>query len=97
MLLEFMEKLISRFDPEAGVAFFDNSRFPWTYAIEAQRQTIRAELDALLIQCSHIPNFQDLSEDQKILTAGEDWKTFFLYTMGVRNRRRTQLFRVIGA
>jgi ornithine lipid ester-linked acyl 2-hydroxylase len=29
-----------------------------------------------------IPNFQDISDDQKVLTEGEQWKTFWLYAYG---------------
>jgi aspartyl/asparaginyl beta-hydroxylase (cupin superfamily) len=82
MLLELIEKLIWRYDPRSDVAFFDAADFPWTVALESHWQTIRAELDAVLLHRSSIPNFQQVSADQHILTENDHWKTYFLYIYG---------------
>jgi len=50
--------------------------------IESEWKTIRKELDALLVRRGDIPNFQDVSEAQKVLTEGEQWKTFWLFAYG---------------
>lgn len=57
MLLELVEKLIWRFDTSSDSAFFDPAQFPWTRDLEAQWQTIRAELDALLERRASNPEF----------------------------------------
>lgn len=82
MLREGMQHLIARFDPEGDRAFFDTDHFGWTKDLEHGFPAIRAELDSVLHQPAHIPNFQDLSDDQKLLTQGEDWKTFMLFVYG---------------
>jgi aspartyl/asparaginyl beta-hydroxylase (cupin superfamily) len=82
VLLQLCEKLICLVDSESDVAFFDSNQFPWVNTIETHWKTILTELETVLEQRTHIPNFQDLSEDQRILTEGEDWKTFFLYAYG---------------
>ncbi|MBK8959385.1 MAG: aspartyl/asparaginyl beta-hydroxylase domain-containing protein [Proteobacteria bacterium] len=82
MLLELVEKLIWRFDASSATAFFEPADFPWTATLQAQWLDIRAELDAVLRQREQIPNFQDVSADQRALTANDDWKTFFLYIYG---------------
>jgi aspartyl/asparaginyl beta-hydroxylase (cupin superfamily) len=43
---------------------------------------IRKELERLLDRREQIPNFQDISDAQKILTEGDQWKTFWLYAFG---------------
>jgi ornithine lipid ester-linked acyl 2-hydroxylase len=62
--------------------FFDSSLFPWVRKVEAEWMAVRRELDMLLVHREEIPNFQDISEKQKVLTAGEQWKMFYLYAYG---------------
>jgi len=62
--------------------FFEPESFPWVAAIEAEWPTIRRELDQLMVHRQEIPNFQDLSDAQKVLTEGEQWKTFWFYGYG---------------
>ena len=45
---------------------------------------IRAELDAVLADQEHLPNFQDISVDQATMTDDDRWKTYFLYGYGFR-------------
>jgi ornithine lipid ester-linked acyl 2-hydroxylase len=62
--------------------FFDVERFTWVREIEAEWKLVRAELDSLLLQREKIPNFQDLSPEQQVLTEGDQWKAFVLYGFG---------------
>jgi len=62
--------------------FFEPADYPWAAKVEAEAPFIRKELDVLLRRRDEIPNFQDLSEKQKPLTEGTQWKTFFLYGYG---------------
>ena len=56
--------------------------FAWTRRLEDHWRTIRAELDDILKHRDQLPNFQDISKDQRHLTDDDDWKTFFLYGFG---------------
>jgi len=62
--------------------FFEPEAFPWVPAVEAEWSKVRKELEAVLSRREDIPNFQDISEDQKVLTQGEQCKTFWLYAYG---------------
>ena len=77
----WMEKRIAG-SRGARRTFFPVESFPWAARVEAESQAIRTELDALLTHLEQIPNFQDISEEQKSLTSGSQWKTFFLYGYG---------------
>jgi ornithine lipid ester-linked acyl 2-hydroxylase len=81
MIQALLEKMIAA-SPGGDRTFFDTDSFPWVVQLEKEWRQIRAELDALLLQRDRIPNFQEISEDQKLLTQGDDWKTFFLYGYG---------------
>jgi aspartyl/asparaginyl beta-hydroxylase (cupin superfamily) len=80
MLRDIVEKTL--FFPTAHITFFKPDDYPWVAPVEAEWQAIRKELDALLVKREEIPNFQDLSHDQRVLTEGAQWKTFFLYGYG---------------
>jgi len=81
MLRDLVERVM--FFPTANVTFFEPDSYPWVAPVEAEWRAIRKELDALLVRRDEIPNFQDLSEKQKVLTEGDQWKTFFLYGYGL--------------
>src|SRR5262245_33157768 len=82
MVRAIIERMITKLTRDGNRTFFDNADFPWVARIEAGAPAIRAELDRLLVERDKIPNFQDISEDQKLLTEGEQWKTFFFYAYG---------------
>jgi beta-hydroxylase len=77
-----MEKMITVLSPDGNRAFFDTAAFPWVARIEQGWTRIRAELDVLLAERDRIPNFQDISRDQALLTEGTEWKTFFFFAYG---------------
>jgi ornithine lipid ester-linked acyl 2-hydroxylase len=85
LLREFVEKKIAKSSPDGTRTFFDTTRFPWVSVLESEWRTIRDELDAVLLHRNQIPNFQDVSRDQALLTQGDDWKTFFFYIYGHKN------------
>jgi len=64
--------------------FFDPAQFSWVRELEQATPVVRKELDAILPRQAELPNFQDISRDQKNLTQDDRWKTFFLYAYGVR-------------
>jgi ornithine lipid ester-linked acyl 2-hydroxylase len=82
MIRPYVEQAIARLTRDGKRAFFDTAPFPWVRRMETEWRAIRGELDELLKEQDAIPNFQDLSEDQRALTQGADWKAFFFYAYG---------------
>ena len=80
MLRDVIEKVL--FFHDGHKTFLAPEAYPWVAKVEAEAPLIRRELDVLLQRRDEIPNFQDISEYQKALTQGEQWKTFFLYGYG---------------
>jgi len=62
--------------------FFEPEAFPWVSAVEADWTAVRKELATVMARREDIPNFQDISDAQKVLTEGEQWKTFWFYAYG---------------
>jgi aspartyl/asparaginyl beta-hydroxylase (cupin superfamily) len=80
-----LEKLIGRASLVGEATFFDAADFPWAQRLEAGWPLIRAELDRVLEDREHLPNFQDISVDQVTITNDDNWKTFFLYGYGFKS------------
>jgi aspartyl/asparaginyl beta-hydroxylase (cupin superfamily) len=90
MLFALIEKCITRLTRDGERTFFEAARFPWVAGLESNWLTIREELDELLQRRDKIPNFQDVSKEQEVLTEGEEWKTFFFYFYGHRADRNCE-------
>ncbi len=80
-----MEALNRRFSRVGNPPVFDRAAFPWIEQIESEWRAVRAELDEVLKYSAGIPNFQDISIEQKSITNDDRWKTFFFYGYGVKN------------
>lgn len=63
--------------------FYDPGEFPWIPGIEKDVSVIQRELRALLRTEEHIPEFQDISEEQRRITRGI-WQTYIFYAYGVK-------------
>jgi aspartyl/asparaginyl beta-hydroxylase (cupin superfamily) len=61
---------------------FDTSKFPWAIELEKNFDVIHRELQGILAMREYIPLFHDLSPDQKRISTGENWRTFFLKGFG---------------
>jgi ornithine lipid ester-linked acyl 2-hydroxylase len=83
-LMRHLEKRIGNASLIGDTPFFDPQQFPWVTELEANWQTIRQELDALLLQLNRIPNFQQISVDQYDITQDDRWKTYFFYGYGLK-------------
>jgi aspartyl/asparaginyl beta-hydroxylase (cupin superfamily) len=81
-----VENFLGRASTCGDKEFFDPKDFAWVAAVEADWRKVRAELDALLPYAADMPNFQDISADQKELTHDDGWKTFFFYAYGLKAR-----------
>jgi beta-hydroxylase len=79
-----LDGLFGRASKVGDKAWYDEADFPWIKAVEKDWALIRAELDPLLAHREHLPNFQDLSPDQRYLTKDDGWKTVFFYAYGLK-------------
>jgi len=84
LLYKRVETLNVSFSKMGQKCFFENSDFPRVSHIESSSADIKQELLSIL-QHHQIPNFQDISVEQKRLTTDDKWKTFFLYGYGYKN------------
>jgi beta-hydroxylase len=82
-LLQQVQKGIGRASLVGDQPFFSAAQFPWATEIERNWKTIREELDVILTHREDLPNFQDISPDQKHLAKGNNWKTFFFFAYGL--------------
>lgn len=89
-LLREMERLNRRYSRHGDQPFFNQTDFAWTREVEKHTAAIQKELDALLPQVERLPNFQDISPDQAMLTTDAGWKTFFFAGYGVESESNRQ-------
>jgi len=61
---------------------FDTTLFPWAMELEKNHDVIRRELQGILAMREYIPPFHELSPDQKKISHGQNWRTFFLKGVG---------------
>ncbi len=83
--LESLERIVARGSIVPNDRFLPTEGVPWIEHLEANWKVIRRELEAVLVDRAMLPNFQDISTDQRYLTEGDDWKTCFLYGFGFRS------------
>lgn len=79
-----LQKLIARHSLVGNHEFFSPAQFPWCAHLEANVSTIRRELEEILKHREDLPNFQDISPDQKHLAKEDKWKTFFFFAYGLK-------------
>jgi len=90
-LLQQFERMIIKYSPHGNATFIEASEFQWTRNLEENWMEIRTELDEVLKYRDSIPNFQDISEDQKSITTDDKWKTFFLYGYGFQSDQNVKM------
>ena len=79
-----LEKIIARFSIVPDQPFFDPATFAWTGMLEQNWGLMRKELDSVMQYRNDLPNFQDISPDQKNLSKDDGWKTYFFYAYGIK-------------
>jgi ornithine lipid ester-linked acyl 2-hydroxylase len=82
-----LEKVIAKFSPVGTPSLIDPAHFQWTSELESNWQDIANELKMLLRYRERLPNFQDISEDQRRFTTDDKWKTYFFYCFGVKSEK----------
>jgi aspartyl/asparaginyl beta-hydroxylase (cupin superfamily) len=83
-VLHGLERVVLRSSEVATTPFLPVDTFGWIPTLEAEWETIRAELDEVLSYRDDLPNFQDISVDQASITDDDGWKTFFFFAYGFR-------------
>lgn len=83
-ILWSIEKIMEKYSNVPTTPFLDSSQFAWTKRLEDNWEIIQSELNAILENKQVIPNFQDISEDQKSITNDDKWKTYFFYGFGYK-------------
>lgn len=83
-IIQQVERLITWGSRVGNPAFFAPEQFPWVAPLEANWPVIRRELEAMLKFREVLPNFQDISTDQRALTTDDHWKTLFFYAYGIK-------------
>ena len=78
-----LQALMRRCSSVGDRAFFHKAQFPWAADIEAGWQDVRAELDRVMRHVDDLPNFQDISEENRALSDDDRWKTFFFHAWGI--------------
>jgi beta-hydroxylase len=82
-IIQQLQKLMGRYSLIGDHAFFAPEQFPWVAELEANTPVIREELDNVLAHHEDLPNYQDISPDQKHLAKDNSWKTFFFFAYGI--------------
>jgi aspartyl/asparaginyl beta-hydroxylase (cupin superfamily) len=83
-VLHALEHLYERSSIYPQRALYNADEFPWTQELEASSPDILAELNTVLVRRHLIPNFQDISPEQRAITQDDKWKTYILYAYGAR-------------
>jgi len=82
--VSWLEKRIDQHSTIGAGPFFPTESFTWPRSLEKNWKAIRQELDQMLAYRDDLPNFQDISPEQRLLTDDDRWKTYFFYGYGFR-------------
>jgi len=66
-------------------AIFDTRVFPAVCELERRWRTIRAEIDAVMVDLERLPGLGDISPDQRRIATDDRWKAFVFYGFGFRS------------
>jgi len=79
-----MSEFLGRQSLVPDTPVLDPSQFAFTKTLEANWETIRDEARGILKHRDSIPSFDQVSPDQKRISKGGSWRTFFLIGFGER-------------
>ena len=82
-VLQQVQKGIGNASLVGDQPFFSPAQFSWGRMLEDNWRVIRAELDEVLKHRQDLPDFKDISPDQKHLAQENKWKTFFFFAYGL--------------
>ena len=89
-LLWYLERFLGGYSRVPDQPFLESDTFPWTRMLEQNWTAMRKELDGVMRHKRDLPNFQDLSPDQKNLSQDDGWKTYFFYAYGLKAWKNCQ-------
>jgi aspartyl/asparaginyl beta-hydroxylase (cupin superfamily) len=69
----------------------DPALFPWLDVLRERSEEIGKELERLLERRESLPNFQDISPDQRRISPDDKWRSFVFYGFGVRSEQNCRL------
>lgn len=84
-LVDGAEALNLRYSAAGNPPVYNNADFPWAAEVEAEWQTIRAELDKVLVRKGELPAFHEISSEVRSISSDQNWKTFFLCGYGIKS------------
>lgn len=86
LVLHGLERILAATSKVDTTPFLTDRGFGWAAEFEANWERIAGEIQALMERKQELPNFQEISKDQDLLTQDNLWKTVFLEAYGVRSQ-----------
>lgn len=90
LVIKAVELILTKFSGDNSI-IFKSSNFNWTSKLERNTPIILSELKEIFKQYSDIPMIGDISNEQKRIVKGENWKAFFLYAYDERIKDNCRL------
>lgn len=78
-----LENFVARVSVNGDLSFYDPKTFPWVAEVEAEWKKIRRELDQVMVYRDQLPNLQDIMQEVRTIQTDNDWKIWFLASMGM--------------
>ncbi len=76
--------LTARHSTIGNQPFYPTADFRWIAALEAEWETIRAEMEAAVADLAKVPPLAEISPDHRRIAPAGKWRSFFLYGYGYR-------------
>lgn len=82
--VDWVERRIVSHSVFGNPPIYDKALFPWVAEVEKDWQSIRKELDTVMLRRDELPSFHEISKEVATITTDDQWKTFFLESYGVK-------------
>jgi aspartyl/asparaginyl beta-hydroxylase (cupin superfamily) len=79
-----VDRVLATYSEVGDAPVFQAAQFPWTAALEAQWETVRAEATAVLGDLNAVPALHDVSPDHRRIAEPDRWRAYFLWGYGYR-------------
>lgn len=89
-IIKSCEYLIVKYSLPGNHPFFDNDFFPWIKKLEDNIPIMQKEMEQVIARLNDLPNFQDISQEQRTLTSDSKWKIFPFLAYGIKNEELTK-------
>jgi aspartyl/asparaginyl beta-hydroxylase (cupin superfamily) len=78
------DRALAAFSQVGDAPVLDPAAFPWTAALAAGTEAIRAEATAALGELTAVPPLRDISPDHRRIAEPDRWRAYFLTAYGYR-------------